>query len=60
MAANSSALNAKSNSSSWSVGEGATKAGSGGSAGMPTRVQIWSTEAVSSARDSVSQPSAEA
>ncbi|MGW1334566.1 hypothetical protein ACWD7B_09840 [Streptomyces rubiginosohelvolus] len=39
---------------------GAEKAESGGSVGMPTRVQIRSTEAVSSARDSVSHPRAEA
>lgn len=53
-------LKAKSNSSSRSVPPGAATIGARGSVGMPTRVQISSTEEVSSANDSVSHPSAEA
>lgn len=60
IAGNSIALKAKSDSLSCSTLAGSAKAGAGGSVGMPTRVQIWSTEVVSSARDSVSQPSEEA
>ncbi|WP_324606028.1 MULTISPECIES: hypothetical protein [Streptomyces] len=57
---NSSSLKAKSSSLSCSSPSGVVKVGSGGCVGMPTRVQIWSTEVVSSARDSVSHPSTEA
>lgn len=49
-----------SGSSSRSVPPDAATIGALGSVGMPTRVQISSTEEVSSANDSVSHPSAEA